>query len=399
LNPVDPNASAAAALGAAIRALRIERGWTLEVLGRKINYTPQHVSAAEHAKGSFSRAFIAACDRVLKADGRLLAMLPAVVRERAYELADRTIARRSAATVDEDVKRRAFMGLGLAVVLLGPEAAARASADDWERIMQAWSCEITTASDRNALLPGLLADLKRLSANGGPQRAIAQLSSHAAMIAVSNGEPAIAARWWHRAQAAANASGDTHLAASVMGLHAVEGVFGLHAPAQVLDLANDALAITDAPCVGHMHALGARVRALGLQGRKRETRDALTALEAAFERLPPDITREKIAVDGWAEEDLHNVASFANAFADVGNGEAAREQALRLYSAALWRGPTQVRLHRAVVETDAHLALDALAPLTEAQRKDRFVRLIGLRALASCESRGADVAQLREALA
>jgi hypothetical protein len=174
----------------------------------------------------------------------------------------------------------------------------------------------------------------------------------------------------------------------------------MHAPGHILALANRTLAITMAPCVGRMHALGARVRALALQGRKRDTREALAALEAAFEHLPRDITREKIAVDGWAEEDLHNVASFASAFAGVDGGEASREEALRLYSVALWRGPTQVKLHRAVDETDAHMALDALAPLSEAQRKDRFVRLIGLKALASCESRNvAGTDELREALA
>ena len=55
-------------------------------------------------------------------------------------------------------------------MLLGPEAAARASRDDWDRIAHAWSYEIWTAPDRQALLPGLAADLRRLHANGGPQR-------------------------------------------------------------------------------------------------------------------------------------------------------------------------------------------------------------------------------------
>ena len=50
------------------------------------------------------------------------------------------------------MKRRAFIGLGLSVVLLGPEAAARASADDWDRIGHAWGYEIATAPDRSALL-------------------------------------------------------------------------------------------------------------------------------------------------------------------------------------------------------------------------------------------------------
>lgn len=108
----------------------------------------------------------------------------------------------------------------------------------------------------------------------------------------------------------------------------------------------------------------------------------------------------RIGVNGWAEEMLLNVTSFASAFAGVDGGEAARDEALRLYSTTLWRGPTQVKLHRAIAETDAQMALDALAPLTDAQRKDRFVRLTGLRALDACEARKrAGTAELREALA
>jgi hypothetical protein len=120
----------------------------------------------------------------------------------------------------------------------------------------------------------------------------------------------------------------------------------------------------------------------------------------AFEGLPRDILREKIAIDGWAEEDLDNCASFGSAFAGVDGGEAAREEALRLYSSALWRGPTQVRLHRAVAEADAHVALDALVSLSDAQRQDRFVRLLALKVLDVCDAKGGTgVADLREVLA
>ena len=397
--PIDPTASAAAALGFEIRSLRLSRGWTLDDLALRVGYRPQHISSVELAQTTYSLRFVEALDAALEAGSRLVELYPEVLLERSRQHEDRASRRRAAATVDDDVRRRAFLRLGLAVVLLGPDAAARASTNDWERIAHRWSYELTTTPDRSVLLPGLLADLRRLRANGGPQRAIAQLSSYVATIVVSTGDPTSAGPLWRAARAAADASGDAHLAASVTGLHAVEGIFGMHPPTQVLDLADDALAVTDAPCVGRMHALVARVRALALQGRRRETRDALITLEATFERLPRDITREKISVDGWAEEDLHNACSFASAFAGVGNGEAARGEALRLYSSDLWRGPASIRLHRAMAERDANLALDALAPLSEAQRNDRFVRLVSLRTLASCEEhRVAGASDLRAAL-
>jgi transcriptional regulator with XRE-family HTH domain len=396
---LDPNASAAAALGAEIRARRGDRGWTLQALADEIGYSPQHVSDAELAKNPVSEPFVAAVDRALDADGRLLALLPAVVIERAFARQRRASARREIATVDDDVKRRAFIKLGMAVVLFGPDAASRARKDDWDRIAYEWSRELLVAPDRQALLPGLAADLKRLGVNGGPQRAIAQLSSYVAMIATSGGDVALAQRWWLRARRAADAQGDSHLTAYVAGQHAVHAHYG-GAPAQALALADDALAATSAPCAGRMHALSASAKALAVLGRKREARAALNAAEATFERLPRDITREKISVGGWAEERLHHTRSYVAAFGGVGDGEHARDAALTLYSPAAWRGPAQIELHRAAAEADAGYAAATLAALSDAQQSDRSVRWTAMRVLDACERKSvAGVAELREALA
>jgi hypothetical protein len=366
---------------------------------RRIGYSPQHVSDAEHGHTAVSEAFIAAVDRALGADGHLVAAYPAVLIERAMHRQKRASERRGAATVDDDVKRRAFIGLGLAVVLFGPEAAARALSEaDAEQIAHQWSIEIATAPDRQALLPGLAADLKRLVASGGSQRAIAQLSSYVAMIAVSSGDAALARRWWLRARRAAAAAGDPQLTAYVAGKHAVQGIYGLYAPRQALALADDALAITRAPCAGRMAALGARAQALAMLGRKREARAAIASVEKAFERLPRDVTREKIGAGGWAEERLHHTRSYCAMYGGDG-GESARADALRLYVDADWRSRAQIKLHRAASEVDAHHAVATLSGLNEAQRSDRFVRMIATRALSVCErERVAATAELRDVL-
>jgi transcriptional regulator with XRE-family HTH domain len=224
---VDPDASCAALLGAEMRALRLAENLTLYELARRIGYSPQHISDAELAKNPVSEPFVAAVDRALGARGRLVALHPAVVIERAQEREKRSKARRAALPSCEevdDVKRRAFLELGLAVVVLGPEAVARASTDDWDRITHVWSYEIDTAPDPRSLLPGLAADLRRLSASGGPQRAVAQLSSYVASIAVSGGDYALARRWWRRGRSAASAGGDSHLLAYVGGRQAVQGL-------------------------------------------------------------------------------------------------------------------------------------------------------------------------------
>jgi transcriptional regulator with XRE-family HTH domain len=395
--PIDPTASAGAAFGAAIRDGRTGRGWTLQALSDRIDYSPQHISDAELAKSPVSEDFAAAVDRALDADGRLLALLDAVVIERAFERQKRASARRAAATLDDDVKRRAFLGLGLAVVLLGPEAVARASADDWDRVVHQWMREVAAADDRQMLLPGLTTDLRRLAEAGGPQRAIAQLTVCAAMIALSGGDLATARRWWSRAYVAARASGDTHLAAYVGGQHAYEGVYALYAPAHALVLADKALAVTDTPCAGRMHALGARARALALLGRKRDAGDAMKDLETAFERLPRAVVRA--AAGGWSEHRLHHAASFVVAFGGVGS-PAAHDEALRTDADGVrWRYATQVELHRAAGEADARHAVATLAALNHPQRSDQFIRRLGLRTLAVCERENVSgVAELRDVL-
>ncbi len=380
--------------------MRVAQDLTLHALASRIGYTHQHISEVELAHASASEAFVTACDRALDAQGTLLALYPAVRLEQVVERERRETSRRGALRFPEevnDVKRRAFIGLGLSVVLLGPEAAARATTDDWDRIAHAWSYEISTAPHRNALLPGIAADLKRLHANGGPQRVVAQLSSYVAAIAMSNGDVPLARRWWRRARSAAVASGDSHLVSYVTGRQALQGLYGAYTPQHVVVLADEALGATEAPCTGRATALGAKAQALAVLGRQSAAGDTLATLERTFEKLPRDVTREKLSALGWPEETLHHTRSYCGMF--IGGGDAARDEALRLYADADWRGPAQVRLHRAASEADADDAVATLAGLSDAQRSDRFVRLIAARALASCESRGVATAELREALA
>jgi hypothetical protein len=233
---------------------------------------------------------------------------------------------------------------------------------------------------------------------GGPQSTIALLSAYVAMIAASAGEMSASNRWWRRAQAAANASGDKTISAYVAGQRSVHALYADRAPERALSIAEEALTLTRQPCAGRMHALKATAQASAVVGRQRDAKDALAELERTFERLPRDVTREKIAVGGWAEERLHHARSYTAAFGGLGSGEAARASALALYSPAAWRGPAQINLHEAATEADPQHAVAALAGLTTTQRSDRTIRLVALRTLGVCRSRGADVRELREAL-
>jgi transcriptional regulator with XRE-family HTH domain len=94
LKPLNPDASAAARLGAALRTRRLEAGLTLDALAGLIGFSAQHVSQVELAQASVSGPFVAACDRALDAQGTLLALLDPVVYERARDRHDRSAARR-----------------------------------------------------------------------------------------------------------------------------------------------------------------------------------------------------------------------------------------------------------------------------------------------------------------
>jgi hypothetical protein len=103
---------------------------------------------------------------------------------------------------------------------------------------------------------------------------------------------------------------------------------------------------------------------------------------------------------GWAEERLHHARSYC-AMYGIDGGEPARTEALQLYPDADWRSRAQIKLHGAASEADAQDAVVTLCDLSDAQRRDRFVRMIAARVLASCESRdvsAAGVAELREVL-
>jgi transcriptional regulator with XRE-family HTH domain len=148
-NPLDPSASHAARLGAEIRAHRLKRGLTLQVLGDLIGYTPQYISEVERAKTPPTQPFFTACDAALDAHGALLDLLPAALRERDRDRQERTAARRTArdlaalrceahSDAGDDVQptnRRGLIGtagagaLGLSVITSAPTVASGVDPD------------------------------------------------------------------------------------------------------------------------------------------------------------------------------------------------------------------------------------------------------------------------------
>jgi transcriptional regulator with XRE-family HTH domain len=97
---IDSACSAAAALGAELRRLRIERGLTLGQLGRLVGYSVQHLGAVERGTAVPSELVVSACDAALSANGRLMSMLPAAIREQARVRHQHEAARRPSRSID-----------------------------------------------------------------------------------------------------------------------------------------------------------------------------------------------------------------------------------------------------------------------------------------------------------
>ena len=95
-NPIDPNASHAARLGAEIRDRRTDAELTLEQLAKQVGFSQQHISEVERAKTTPGAAFVAAVDRALEADGAIERLLPPVLADREERRQERAEARRAA---------------------------------------------------------------------------------------------------------------------------------------------------------------------------------------------------------------------------------------------------------------------------------------------------------------
>jgi transcriptional regulator with XRE-family HTH domain len=127
--PIAPEAPpAAAALGGELRYRRLEGGLTLQALGARAGYSPQHVSSIELAVAGATPGCVAALDAALDAEGALLELLPAVIAERLVAADCRAAARRR---YDEDVEptnRRGLLGMGAGAALGGVGVAATPAA-------------------------------------------------------------------------------------------------------------------------------------------------------------------------------------------------------------------------------------------------------------------------------
>src|SRR6266516_1998078 len=290
--------------------------------------------------------------------------------------------------------------------------------NEWERTAHAYGYEVGTVAPYR-LLPNLLAEFGELSdlldkqpADSAPQRltgVAGQLAALTAMTFVSLGQPQTARRWWRTARRAADRAGDGPLVAFVRGRQAVMALYGGYSPAQVLTLADEAVAV-GSPCTGVVSGLAARAQALAIVGNAEGALEALAELVAMFDHLPEATRTECASQFGWSEQKLRHTESYVHTHLGVTRKAAkAQQQALALYPPANYRGPAQVHLHRAAcLIMDGHVsegvryATAVVAALPAEYQSDGLVQGSARAALAVVPSEDralAPVAEYRDLLA
>ena len=205
---------------------------------------------------------------------------------------------------------------------------------------------------------------------------IAQLGVFLAQTMGNLGNARASHRWWRFARQAADASGDAYVRVWVRGREVIRSLYEHRPLESILDLADEAAAITDTPGIGTGSVLMGRAQALAVLGRDQEAREAMDMVYAAADRLPTQVVSDTSSMYGWPEYRLRHGESFVYTYlGDMRRAEAAQDRAMSLYPTQLFRERTQVQLHRAMrvvrsgdVATGIHEAHEAVAALPDNQR-------------------------------
>jgi transcriptional regulator with XRE-family HTH domain len=374
-------------LGGELRRLLAERGMSLRELARRVPCDPGNLSKIARGLKQPSPELAARFDGVLGSQGLLSALA----------CQDRPAGQLSPDS-EEDVRRRAFLGLGVYGGIealrqrvdgtLDPVTTSRVGVV-WDRATAELASEVGHLPPLQ-VLPGLLADLReaevRLSGAPGTlrqrlARVCGQLAALTAITLCNLGEPEGARRYWRTAVRAADQSGDHVLQALLLGRRAVFALYGLH-PASALEMAGDAITRARVPCAGTASGHAARAQALAHLGRHREAREALDDLAGMFTLLPDATTSDGVSQWGWSQARLLHVQSDVHSRAGcLREASAAQDAALALYPAAAYQGPAQVELHRALCliaagdpASGARHAIGVLEALPAGHDHDALVR-------------------------
>jgi len=339
--------------GEELRRLRQAAGLSLRSLAERVAFDYSYLAQVERGSRPGSAKLAQQCDEALGTGGRLTKLF-ARSRGRAE------VPPRRAVLQALTVLAGGPAGSPLAALEATRQGLAAALGDvpdvaEWEAIVASYAREYFTVPPAD-LLPELSADLlvlqRLMGARDGKAVELARCAGQLGVIQAKTlaglGHRRAAKRWWQTARSAADLSGDPRTRAWVRGWSAVNGLYEHRPLQQVLDLADEALAITAKPCAGAAGALAARAQALSLRGDVEGSRAALVRLAELTEAMPSDLLADDQSLFGWPEVRLRHTESYA--FSHLGaSTEAydAQQRSLDLYPPELAREMAMVQLHRA----------------------------------------------------
>ncbi|TCC46525.1 XRE family transcriptional regulator [Kribbella capetownensis] len=261
-------AASVSGFGRELRQCRQAAGLSLRQLAARVGYDHSYLSQVERGRRPGSADLARLCDRELGTGGRLT---------RTYLRA-------------HPKRTAAVRPVGL------PAASLAAVWDGLTSALTGVDCVEATGDVRSVpparLLPELLADLQLLQAQGPDGFGVraAELSVLVAETLTGLGELRAARRWWSAARAFADSSGEVSVRSLVRAREAVSGLAELRPPLQLLELADESLALAQQIPASGVQAHAVRARVLAQLGRRAEAHRALQELLSCSDALPPATT-------------------------------------------------------------------------------------------------------------
>jgi transcriptional regulator with XRE-family HTH domain len=271
---------AEATFGAQLRECRQAVGLSLRQLATRVGYDHSYLSQVERGQRPGSADLARLCDRELDTGNELTSTF----EQR----------RRSTSSPGDPVRSAEPLDA------CGPADALEAA---WHGLVTAFGGADATAAlgafgsvPPARLLPELITDLRMASS----AIVAAQLSVLTAETLTSLGQASTARRWWHAARTAADSSADTSIQSSVRAREAISGLTERRPLLQLLETADEAVAIARGGAV--VQALAARALVLAELRRRGEAHRALQDLIGAADELPSANTGP---LSDWAPYEVH----------------------------------------------------------------------------------------------
>lgn len=279
---------AEAAFGVQLRRSRQAAALSLRQLATRVGYDHSYLSQVERGQRPGSAHLARLCDREL-GTGDTLATAYAEARPLPRPAGPPAPTLLKAPTAGVDVLEAVRRGLAGSVGKV-------LHADEWSAVTtnHARDFPVTPLVE---LLPELTGDLQLLrleatetSAAAGwtsPELAVptAELSVLIALTLTGIGRLRVAERWWRTARAAADNSAEPRVRSLARGWEAISGLSERRPLADLLELAEDALALADRPSFS-ARALAARAQILAQLDRAEDAQRALQDLLAVTDDLP-----------------------------------------------------------------------------------------------------------------